>query len=51
MAFLTWPIQFADVEAAHSRISGYLPETPLRHYAVLDELVGCGIRVWVKHEN
>jgi threonine dehydratase len=48
---VTWPITFADVAAAKQRIEPHLPATPLRHYAPLDEAVGAGIRVLVKHEN
>lgn len=40
-----------DVRRAHDRICPHLAPTPLRHYAELDEAVGHGIRVWVKHEN
>src|SRR5213078_2138746 len=47
----TWPITFADVEAARDRIRRYLPPTPLRRYAQLDARVGHGIQVFVKHEN
>jgi threonine dehydratase len=47
----TWPITFDDVLAARERIRPYLQPTPLRRYAALDEVVGHGIRVWVKHEN
>ncbi len=46
-----WPIRFADVLAAEHRIRPWVPETPLRRYAPLDEAVGRGISVWVKHEN
>jgi len=45
------PISFSDVLAAHERIAPYLATTPLRNYPELDELVGNGIEVWVKHEN
>lgn len=45
------PISFADVLAARERLQPYLVPTPLRAYPQLDELVGHGIRVWVKHEN
>jgi threonine dehydratase len=45
------PITFADVLSARERIGPYLVPTPLRSYPMLDELVGHGIRVWVKHEN
>jgi threonine dehydratase len=46
-----WPITIADVLQARKRIREVLPKTPLRRYAPLDEAVGYGIRVWVKHEN
>jgi threonine dehydratase len=46
-----WPIAIEDVYAAERRIRPHLSETPLREYAPLDELVGHGIRVAVKHEN
>lgn len=46
---MTWPITWDDVLAARARIAPYLPVTPLRHYPVLDEVVGA--RVLVKHEN
>jgi threonine dehydratase len=42
---ITWD----DVLAARRRIAPYLPATPLRRYAALDEAVG--LRVLVKHEN
>jgi threonine dehydratase len=45
------PITFDDVLAAQERIRPHLPPTPLRNYPLLDELVGHGIRVSVKHEN
>lgn len=45
------PITFADVLAAAERLRPHLTPTPFRHYPLLDELVGHGIRVWVKHEN
>ena len=46
-----WPISFEDVTAAIGRIRPHIPPTPLRRYAPLDEAVGNGIAVWVKHEN
>ena len=46
-----WPISIEDVYAARTRITRYLPPTPLRSYAALDAAVGHGIRVLVKHEN
>lgn len=45
------PITFDDVLAARARIAPYLTPTPLREYPLLNELVGHGMRVWVKHEN
>jgi threonine dehydratase len=47
----TWPLAFEDVTAARERIRAYLAPTPLRSYPTLDEAVGGGIRVRVKHEN
>jgi threonine dehydratase len=46
-----WPISFEDVLHARRRLRPYLPPTALREYAPLDEAVGAGIRVLVKHEN
>jgi threonine dehydratase len=46
-----WPIRFADVLSAEKRIRPWVAETPLRRYAPLDDAVGRGISVWVKHEN
>lgn len=46
-----WPITFSDVQQARERISPFLQPTPLRRYAGLDEAVGHGISVLVKHEN
>lgn len=45
------PITFADVQAARERLSPHLQPSPVRHYPLLDELIGHGIRVYVKHEN
>lgn len=47
----SWPVAFADVLSARERLRPWLPPTPLRSYAPLDEAVGHGIRVLVKHEN
>jgi threonine dehydratase len=46
-----WPISFEEVLAARARIRPHILPTPLRRYAPLDEAVGEGIEVWVKHEN
>src|SRR3569623_2138708 len=48
---VSWPITWDDIVAARRRIAPHLSPTPLRHYAPLDEAVGQGIRVLVKHEN
>jgi len=48
---VNFPISWPDVVDARRRIAGHLSPTPLRRYADLDAAVGCGIRVWVKHEN
>jgi threonine dehydratase len=45
------PITLDDVRAARGRLGAHLAPTPLRGYAALDEAVGAGIRVLVKHEN
>jgi len=42
-------ITWEDVLAARRRLAPYLPVTPLRRYAALDEAIG--LRVLVKHEN
>lgn len=44
-------ITLDDILAARQRITPWLSPTPLRHYPLLDELVGHGVRVLVKHEN
>jgi threonine dehydratase len=46
-----WPITWDDVLATRGRIAPYLSPTPLRSYKALDDEVGAGIRVLVKHEN
>lgn len=46
-----WPITIEDVRAARERIAAHLAPTPLRAYGTLDEAVGAGMRVLVKHEN
>jgi threonine dehydratase len=48
---MAWPVTMEDVLEARERIRTRLPPTPLRRYAPLDEAVGYGIRVFVKHEN
>lgn len=46
-----YPITYEDVLTARARLRPYLDPSPARHYPPLDELVGHGIRVLVKHEN
>lgn len=46
-----WPITFADVLAARERLAPYLTPTPLRHYPLIDQLVGGGTSLLIKHEN
>src|SRR5687767_4003554 len=46
-----WPITFDEVRAAHRRIAEFLPPTPMRQYPQLDEIIGNGIQISVKHEN
>jgi threonine dehydratase len=46
-----YPIAYADVAAARERLRPFFDPSPVRHYPMLDELVGYGIRVYVKHEN
>jgi threonine dehydratase len=46
-----WPITFDDVLQARERLAPYLSPTPLRHYPLLDELVGGGTSLLIKHEN
>ncbi len=48
---MSWPISFEDVRAARERVRPFLTPTPLRSYAPLDDAVGHGIRLLVKHEN
>lgn len=47
----TFPISWDDVVAARERLAPYLVASPLRHYPLLDAIVGHDIRVLVKHEN
>ncbi len=45
------PIRYTDVTVARERLRAHLPASPAMHYPLLDDLVGNGIHVWVKHEN
>lgn len=46
-----WPITLDDVRAARARIAPYVAPSPLYSHPLLDEALGHGIRVHVKHEN
>lgn len=48
---MSLPITFADILAARERLRPFIDPSPLRSYALLDEAVGNGISVLVKHEN
>jgi len=48
---LDLPISIDDARAASRRIAPFLNPTPLREYKELNDAVGGGIRVLVKHEN
>jgi threonine dehydratase len=48
---VAWPITFEDVVAARERLAPYLTPTPLRHYPLLDEHIGGGTSLLIKHEN
>jgi len=48
---VNWPISFDDVLRARQRIRPHLEPTPLREYPSLNDAVGSGIKVFVKHEN
>jgi threonine dehydratase len=46
-----WPITLADVKAARARIAPYLAPTALRRYPLLDEHIGGGTTLLLKHEH
>jgi threonine dehydratase len=46
-----WPVTFDDVEQTRERLAPYLVPTPLRHYPLLDERMGGGTSLLIKHEN
>ncbi len=48
---MSLPITYEDVVLARARIRSHLSPTPVRTYQPLDEVVGHGIEVVVKHEN
>ncbi|NCW45082.1 MAG: threonine/serine dehydratase [Gemmatimonadaceae bacterium] len=45
------PVSYDDILAARDRLRPFFETSPVRHYPLLDGLVGHGIRVLVKHEN
>lgn len=45
------PITLQDVLAARERLAPFLTPTPLRAHPLLDQAVGGGVRLFVKHEN
>lgn len=46
-----WPITIDDVRAARARIAPYMAPSPLYAHPLLDDAVGHGVQVLVKHEN
>lgn len=48
---MTLPVSYDDILAARERLRPFFSASPVRHYPLLDALVGYGIRVLVKHEN
>ena len=48
---MTLPVSYDDILAARERLRPFFNASPVRHYPLLDALVGHGIRVLVKHEN
>lgn len=44
-------VRYDDVVAAQAKLLPLIGSSPVRHYPLLDELVGHGIRVLVKHDN
>ena len=48
---MTFPVSLDNALAARDRIAPHLVPTPLRNYRELDNAVGNGIHILVKHEN
>jgi threonine dehydratase len=46
-----WPITIDDVHDARRRIAPFMAPSPVYTWPLLDEWVGHGVRVFVKHEN
>jgi threonine dehydratase len=47
----TWPITYPDVLQSQARLATYLTPTAFRGYPLLDQLIGEGISLFIKHEN
>jgi threonine dehydratase len=47
----TWPIAYTDVLESRERLASYLTPTAFRSYPLLDQLIGEGISLFIKHEN
>ena len=43
-------VQVAEIVAMHERIAGYIKSIPLENFPALDELIGNGIKVYIKPE-
>src|SRR4051812_49400814 len=48
---MTFPVSLDDALTARDRIAPHLVPTPLRNYRELDDAIGNGIHLLVKHEN
>ncbi len=48
---MPFPITIGDARAAEARIRPFIAPSPTLTHPLLDEAVGSGIRVFVKHEN
>ncbi|WP_461415203.1 threonine ammonia-lyase [Gemmatimonas sp.] len=48
---MTLPVSYDDILAARDRLRPFFEPSAVHHYPLLDDLVGYGIRVLVKHEN
>lgn len=46
-----WTVTYEDVLQARTRLAPYLTPTPLRRYPILDEAIGGGTSLFIKHEN
>jgi threonine dehydratase len=46
-----WPISYRDVLDARERLAPFIKPTPFRNYPLLDEHIGGGATLLIKHEN